>query len=134
MISQDKDDSGIRSASGRSLDELTMDAALRGDLTEDDFRISAASLRRQAEAAEAAGNWQLGENLRRAAELTRVTNEEVLAIYNTLRPGRTSYHELMALAVRLETVLGAPLTAELVREAAHVYLDQGLVSPEDDDE
>jgi propanediol dehydratase small subunit len=118
----------VRSASGRRLDELTMDALLRGELREEDFRISGETLRRQAAAAEAAGNWQLGENLRRAAELTQVSNEEVLAIYNTLRPGRTTYDELLALAERLETALEAPLTAALVREAAEVYLERGLVS------
>ena len=118
----------VHSASGRGLNELTMDALLRGELEEEDFRISGETLRRQAEAAEAAGNWQLGENLRRAAELTKVSNQEVLAIYNTLRPGRTTYEELIALAERLETALEAPLTAALVREAAEVYLERGLVS------
>jgi propanediol dehydratase small subunit len=118
----------VHSASGRALDELTMEALLRGELEEGDFRISGETLRRQAEAAEAVGNWQLGENLRRAAELTQVPNQEVLAIYNTLRPGRTTYDELIALAERLEAVLEAPLTAALVREAAEVYLERGLVS------
>ncbi len=132
-MTEDRNSSTVHSASGRNVDELTMDALLKGELEEGDFRISAETLRRQAEAAEAAGNWQLGENLRRAAELTKVSNQEVLAIYNTLRPGRTSYDDLIALAKRLETTLDAPLTAALVREAAQVYLERGLVNaPEAD--
>ncbi len=117
----------IYSATGRSLDALNMEAVLKGELTPDDFRINAATLRAQADAAEAAGYRQLAENFRRAAELTGISNEEVLAMYNTLRPGRTTYRELLALAGRLERDFNAPLTAALVREAAEVYLARGLV-------
>lgn len=117
----------ICSATGRPLDTLNMEAVLAGQLTTEDFRISAATLRAQADAAEAAGYRQLAENFRRAAELTGISNEEVLAMYNTLRPGRTTYRELLALADRLERDFDAPLTAALVREAAEVYLTRGLV-------
>ena len=48
-------------------------------------------------------------------------------MYNTLRPGRTTYRELLALAERLEHDYAAPLIAALVREAAEVYLARGLV-------
>jgi len=121
-----KDDT-IRTQSGRTLDELDMQAVLAGDLTAEDFRISGETLRRQAEAAEAAGYRQLAENLRRAAELTGVSNEQVLDIYNALRPGRTTYGQLAALADRLENELNAPLTAALVREAAQVYRERGII-------
>jgi propanediol dehydratase small subunit len=118
------------SQSGRRLEDLTMDAIRSGELTEADFRISAETLHVQAEAAEKAGYATQAQNLRRAAELTRVSNEEVLAIYNALRPGRTSYETLTTLADRLEHDLDAPLTAALIREAAEVYLARGLVSSE----
>jgi propanediol dehydratase small subunit len=118
---------GTCTASGRPLNELTMEALLAGELTTEDFRISAETLRRQADAAEAAGYRQLAANLRRAAELTCISNEEVLEIYNTLRPGRTTYVQLIALAEHLEKDYDASLTAGLVREAAEVYLEQGLV-------
>jgi len=114
--------------SGKHLDELTMDELLRGGLSEADFRISAETLRYQAADAEEAGYVELGQNLRRAAELTGVSNEEVLAIYNALRPGRTSYSALSALAERLAGELDAPLTAALVREAAEAYLARGLIT------
>ena len=117
----------IHSATGQPLDALNMEAVLAGRLTTEDFRISAETLRAQANAAEAAGYGSLAENFRRAAELTGISNEEVLAMYNTLRPGRTTYRELRALADHLERDFNAPLTAALVREAAEVYLARGLV-------
>ena len=118
---------GIYTASGRRLDELTMEAILAGELTTEDLRISADTLRRQADAAEAAGYTQLAQNLRRAAELTGLSNDEVFEVYDTLRPGRTTHSQLMALAERLERELAAPLTAALVREAAEVYLERGII-------
>ena len=88
----------LRSATGRTLDELDMQAILSGKLTPDDFRISAETLREQALAAEQAGYGQLAENFRRAAELTGISNEQVFHIYTMLRPGRATYDELIALA------------------------------------
>jgi propanediol dehydratase small subunit len=118
----------IRTQSGRTLDELNMEAVLAGQLKTDDFRISDETLRQQADAAEAAGYVQLAENLRRAAELTRISNEQVFEIYDKLRPGRAAYKELVALAEELEQAFDAPLIAGLVREAAAVYLKRDLVT------
>jgi len=120
----------IRSQSGKSLDELSLEALLAGDLTTEDFRISGDTLRHQADAAEQAGYRQFADNLRRAAELTAISNDEVLAIYSNLRPGRASHAELVALAERLENEHHAPLIAQLVREAAEVYRDRGLTTDE----
>ncbi|MBN1872635.1 MAG: glycerol dehydrogenase [Anaerolineae bacterium] len=117
----------IHTLTGRALEELTLEAVLKGEVTAEDFRISAETLRQQADDAEAAGYHQFAGNLRRAAELTGISNEEVLAIYTALRPGRTSYTTLTALADRLEHELAAPLTAGLVREAAETYRARGLV-------
>jgi propanediol dehydratase small subunit len=116
----------IRTSSGRSLDELDIEALRANRLAADDFRISAETLRRQADAAEAAGYRQLAENLRRAAELTAISHQQVLDIYNALRPGRSSYAGLMGLADHLETGLGMPLIASFVREAAGAYRERGL--------
>jgi len=112
---------------GRPLQDLTLDKVLSGELTADDFRTSAETLRQQAESAESAGYRQLAENLRRAAELTCLSNAEVLDTYNQLRPGRASYKSLLALAERLEKEHQAPLTSALVREAAEIYLQRGIV-------
>jgi propanediol dehydratase small subunit len=119
----------LKTATGRTLDELDMQAILSGQLTPDDFRISAETLRHQARAAEQAGYGQLAENFRRAAELTRISNDQVFHIYTMLRPGRASYAELVALAENLENA-DAPLNAALVREAAEIYLERGLITRE----
>ena len=115
------------SYSGRRLDELKIEDVLSGDLSSEDFRISAETLRRQAQAALDAGYRQVAENLLRASELTRLSNEEVLNIYDKLRPGRTTYQEMKAIAERLESDFNAPLTAAFIREAAEVYLRRGIV-------
>jgi propanediol dehydratase small subunit len=117
----------VRTTSGRTLDELNIEALCADEVTAEDFRINGQTLHRQADAAEAAGYWQLAENLRRAAELTGISSQEVLDIYNALRPGRSTYHELITLADRLENDLDAPLTAAFVREAAEVYQERGIL-------
>lgn len=121
----------VRTATGRTLDDLNIEAIRARELTADDFRISGETLRHQAEVADAAGYWQLAENLRRAAELTTISNEEVLGIYDALRPGRCTYSDLMALADRLEEDLAAPLSAAFVREAAEVYQERGTLKNSD---
>ena len=117
-----------RALSERALDEITLEAAVRGDLSPADLRVHPQTLRRQAGVAEELGNRQLGENLRRAAELTSLADGEVLAIYEALRPERSTHAELAAVVARLEAE-DAPLCAALVREAAAVYQRRGLLAP-----
>jgi propanediol dehydratase small subunit len=114
--------------SGRPLAEITLDAAARGDLSPADLRIHPDTLRRQADVAERHGNPQLAGNLRRAAELTALGDDELLAVYEALRPGRSMLAELEAIAVRLEAA-DAGSCAALVREAAAVYERRGLLRP-----
>jgi propanediol dehydratase small subunit len=121
----------VRTFTGRSLRELSVEKVLAGELSAEDFRISADTLRKQANAAESGGYRQLAENLRRAAELTCISNSEVLEIYNQLRPGRGNYESLSALAERLEKEYEATLTAALVREAAEVYRQRGIFGVRD---
>jgi propanediol dehydratase small subunit len=92
-----------------------------------DLQISADTLRTQAEVARQAGYPQQAANLIRAAELTAVPNAEVLRMYNTLRPGRATHAELVALADSLETQYHAPECACMVREAAAVYQTRNLL-------
>ncbi len=117
----------LRASSGRPLADITLDAAAAGALQPDDLQISAEALLAQAEIARGAGFAQLAENLTRAAELTRVPNEALLAIYEQLRPHRATFDELMGLAQALETQHEASTTARFVREAAHVYRERGLL-------
>jgi propanediol dehydratase small subunit len=115
------------SFSGRKLNELRIEDVLQGELSAEDFRISAETLCSQAQSALDAGYSQLAENLLRAAEMTNISNEEVLKIYDKLRPGRATYPEMKTIADRLESDLNAPLTASFIREAAEVYLKRGIV-------
>ena len=78
--------------------------------------------------AEQHGNPQLADNLRRAAELTALGDDAVLAVYEALRPGRSTLAELEAVAARLEAA-HAPSCAALVREAAAAYERRGLHGP-----
>lgn len=117
----------LRAASGRPFDAITLEAALRGELSPADLSISAETLRAQARIAQDAGYPQLAGNLLRAAELTAVPDEELLKIYDLLRPGRASFEQLGALADLLEAQYAAVENARFVREAAAVYRERGLL-------
>ena len=88
--------------------------------------ISAATLKYQAAKARDAGFVQLSHNFLRAAELTVVPDNEILAIYELLRPGRSTHAELCTTADQLELIYGAPETAAFVRDAAAEYLRRNL--------
>jgi len=117
----------IRAASERKLADITLDAVAAGELTSTDMQVKADTLRAQARIALMSGYTPLSENLMRAAELTAVPNDELLRMYETLRPGRATYTEMIAMAERLEQTYTAPENAKLVREAAQAYLERGLV-------
>ncbi len=119
-------DDSVTTQSGKPLEDLTIDALRAGLLTADDFRISRRQLDAQAAVAEAAGYTQLGENLRRAAEMTGLSTEQVFEIYNMLRPHRATYADLTALADRLQREQNMPRLAAFVREAADVYRSRGI--------
>ena len=118
----------VRSRTGWSVEELTLEALRAGTLTAEDLSIHPDTLRRQAEIAEQAGHPQLAANLRRAAELALLPEQEVLRIYEMLRPYRADYEELLAVANELEHSFGAIENARLVREAAESYRVRGLCS------
>lgn len=114
-----------RALSGKPVENLTVEAVRAGEVGVADLRIHPDTLERQAVVAEEHANPQLAENLRRAAELTRIADNEVLAIYEALRPGRSTPAELTALAASLAE-RGLPSCAALVTEAADVYARRGL--------
>ena len=115
----------VTTPSGLPLDDVTLAGARAGSLAPDDTRATAGTLALQAEVARAAGRVQLAEGIERAAELTRVPDDELLAIYTALRPGRSTPAELEEWAVRLDD-WDAPRTAAFVREAAVAYAERGL--------
>ncbi len=117
----------VTTPAGVALEQLTLSAAREGLIAGDDLRATPETLARQAEVARAAGRTQLAENLERAAELTRVPDDELLAVYTALRPGRSTGEELERWAARLDGH-GAARTAAFVREAAATYVERGLLA------
>jgi len=115
----------VRSDSGARLEDLTFARLKAGDLKPADFKISAATLELQAQVAEDVGRAPLARNLRRAAELVAVPDERLLAIYNALRPYRSTKKELLDIAAELEGTYGAKVSGGFVREAADVYEARG---------
>jgi propanediol dehydratase small subunit len=119
------DETGIRALSGKPVDMLTVEAVRSGGVGLADLRIHPETLERQALVAEQHGNPQLADNLRRAAELTGLPDDEVLAVYEALRPGRSTPAQLTELAASLAG-RGLPRCAALLAEAAEVYARRGL--------
>jgi propanediol dehydratase small subunit len=107
-------------------ERFTVQAAVDGNLGLSDLRMDPATLAHQATVARHGGNPQLAENFLRAAELATIDDEDVMGLYEALRPHRSTAEELDALRVSLET-RGAARCAELVRQAAVVYARRGLL-------
>jgi len=106
---------------GKSINDITIDAVVSGEVTAPDLRITPDTLRLQAQIAEKDGRKQLGANLHRAAEMTAISDERVLQIYNALRPNASTKAELESIAEELQSQYNATFLADLVREAADVY-------------
>jgi len=107
-------------------DKFTVQAAVDGKLQLSDLRMDPATLAHQAAVAENGGNPQLAENFLRAAELATIDGEDVMNLYEALRPHRSTADELEALRASLEA-RGASRCAELVGQAAVVYARRGLL-------
>lgn len=110
----------LKTPSGKTLDDITLEKVMSGDIKSEDVRITPETLRLQAEIADGVGRYQLANNLRRAAELVVIPDERVLEIYNALRPYRSTKQELFAIADELDTKFNAKINAAFVREAAEV--------------
>lgn len=121
----------LTTPTGKPFAEVTLEGVMAGDVVAEDLRVSAETLRLQAEVSEAAGRPQLGANLRRAAELTAVADDRVLAIYNALRPNASTKQELLDIATELDEQYGATTTADFVREAAEVYERRDVLADAD---
>jgi len=118
---------GIRALSGKPVDNLTVDAIRAAEVGVSDLRIHPETLARQAVVAAGHGNPQLADNLRRAAELTRLPDDEVLAIYEALRPGRSTAAQRGSPRSASEPA-SVVSCAALVAEAAEVYARRGLTA------
>ena len=80
-------------------DKFTVQAAVDGKLQLSDRRMDPRTLAHQAVVAEDGGNPQLAENFLRAAELATLDGDEVMSLYEALRPHRSTVDELEALRV-----------------------------------
>lgn len=115
----------VRTDSGARLAELTFERLKSGELKPSDFKISAETLELQAQVADDVGRGSLARNLRRAAELVAVPDDRLLAIYDALRPYRSTKQELLDIAAELEGTYHAKAAGAFVREAAEVYQARG---------
>ena len=117
----------VRGAHGLSLDDITLDSVMAGDVSMEDLRITSRALKQQAEIAKAAGRPALSANFLRAAELTGVPQDVIMATYELLRPGRAADKQVMIDAAhRLRSEFGAERMARFVEEATDVYGRRGL--------
>jgi propanediol dehydratase small subunit len=110
----------LKTPTGKSLDEITLEEVLNGGVGPQDVRITAETLEMQAQVAESIGRKTLAGNFRRAAELIVVPDQRILEIYNALRPYHSTKQELLAIADELENNYNAKISAAHVREAAEV--------------
>ena len=117
----------VKTATGKTLDDITLPAVVSGAVKAEEIRITPQTLEYQAQIAESISRPQLAANMRRAGEMTRVPDERVLAIYNSLRPNRSTKAELLAIADELENQYSAKVCANFVREAAGVYEARGVL-------
>lgn len=122
----------LRTPTGKSYEELTLDAALNGDIQAGDLRISPETLQMHAEICDSLKKTQLAKNFRRAAELIAISDARILEIYGALRPRRSTKEELLRIAEELEMQYAAYENATLVREAAHVYEQRNLLRKDEE--
>jgi propanediol dehydratase small subunit len=120
----------IKAATGKVLADFSLEKVKSGALTADDFRIAPETLEMQAQVAESVGRDTLARNMRRAAELIKVPDAELLEVYNALRPYRSTKAELYGLADGLESKYGCTVNAAFIREAADVYEKRGRLKAE----
>jgi len=110
----------LKAPTGKSFNEVTLDAVMSGAVGPQDVRIRPETLEMQAQVAESMGRKNLAANFRRASELIAVPDQRILEIYNALRPYHSTKQELMAIADELESKYNAKVAAAHVREAAEV--------------
>lgn len=115
----------LKTPTGKTLDDITLENVLDEKIKAQDIRISSETLNLQGEVAETAGQPTIKRNFQRASELVKISDERILEIYNALRPNRSSKDELLAIADELENKYNAIVNANFVREAADIYEKRG---------
>ncbi len=117
----------IRGRRGKSLDDITLQAVVAGDVTMEDLRITPKALADQAEISCAANRPTLALNFERAAELVDVPQDFIMSAYELLRPGRAkSKQQLLDVAQAFRQAHKAERMAGFIEEAAEIYERRGL--------
>ena len=120
----------ISSKTGKKLEDVTIENIMNGSIGINDISISRSTLMLQAKVALEDGKPQLAENFVRAAELIAVPDDEILQIYNSLRPYRATEKELAGIADKLEKQYDAPICANFVRETLEVHKKRDILRKE----
>ena len=110
----------ITSRTGKKLSQIALDEVKKGNVTADDIKISAETLKKQGQVAKEADNPTMDANFQRAADI-------ILDMYNKLRPNRSTKKELILMAQELLQKYNAPHCAKLVLEAAEIYEKRGIL-------
>lgn len=111
----------VKTPTNKSLSDISLEKAVKGEVKAEDVRITPETLRLQGEIADSIGRNQFANNLKRAAELTAIPDERILEIYNALRPYRSTKQQLLEIADEMQNKYKANVSAAFVREAAEVY-------------
>ncbi|WP_283678463.1 diol dehydratase small subunit [Lentilactobacillus sp. Marseille-Q4993] len=111
----------IKSPTGKPLDDITVKNIASGKVDSKDMRITPDTLRMQGEIAKNAGRPAIQKNFQRAAELTKIPDDRLLEMYNSLRPYRSSKQELLDISSELKNKYNAPVCAGWFEEAADFY-------------
>ena len=114
----------ITSRTGKKLSQITLDEVKKGNVTADDIKISAETLKKQGQVAKEADNPTMDANFQRASELVNVPDDVILDMYNKLR---STKKELILMAQELLQKYSAPHCAKLVLEAAEIYEKRGIL-------
>ena len=93
----------LKTPTGKTLDDITLENVLDEKIKAQDIRISSETLNLQGEVAETAGQPTIKRNFQRASELVKISDERILEIYNALRPNRSSKDELLAILIPRNT-------------------------------
>ncbi|MFP4697834.1 MAG: diol dehydratase small subunit [Eubacteriales bacterium] len=117
----------IKSKSGKKLDDINIKAIMADEINADDIKISKEVLILQAEVARQAGKIQLAKNFIRSAELIEIPDDEILQMYNMLRPYRSTEAELKDLSDKLRNTYKASMCADFVLETLRVYIKRDLL-------
>lgn len=125
-LSQNLPPENIKSKTGKSLKDITIENILSGNIQAEDIKISKDTLLLQGQIAEQKGRPQLKENFQRASELIEIPDHILLGIYDKLRPNRSTKEELLQIAQELIINYKAHNCAKLIMEAAAVYEKRGL--------